>query len=76
MAQKLFGTVNAARVIEMLHTQLLTKVQNGGVLEGQHRRVLPLGGNLTQEIVPPEDPDDRSFWIWDLDELEEDEPCP
>ena len=34
-----------------------------------------LGANLEAEIVP-EDPDDRQYWLWDVDDLEEEEPCP
>ena len=30
----------------------------------------PLGANLAANIVP-EDPDDRQYWLWDVDELEE-----
>jgi hypothetical protein len=35
-----------------------------------------LGANLAAR-TPPEDPDDRQYWLWDVDELEEEEePCP
>ena len=30
----------------------------------------PLGANLAANIAP-EDPDDRQYWLWDVDELEE-----
>ena len=29
-----------------------------------------LGANLEASIAP-EDPDDRQYWLWDVDELEE-----
>ena len=30
----------------------------------------PLGAKL-REGIAPEDPDDRQYWLWDVDELEE-----
>ena len=45
-----------------------------GVSEDQNTSESLLGSNLAANM-PPEDVDDRQYWIWDLDELE-DEPCP
>jgi hypothetical protein len=41
-----------------------------GVVDPCLRADSSLGANLAAEI-PPEDPDDRQYWLWDVDPLEE-----
>lgn len=40
-----------------------------GVLDPYLIDETPLGANLAARIAP-EDPDDRQYWLWDVDELE------
>ncbi len=46
-----------------------------GVLDPERPLETRLGANLEAEMVP-EDPDDRQYWLWDVDDFEEEEPCP
>jgi hypothetical protein len=47
---------------------------NRGVVDPSPIAETRLGANL-EAVIVPEDPDDRQYWMWDVDDLE-DEPCP
>jgi len=52
-----------------------SSLESPGIVDPCLRAEMRLGANLEAQIAP-EDPDERQYWLWDVDELpEEDTAC-
>lgn len=66
-----FGSAKTADTIGSSLSESL-EIPGGVSLPSSDQCEVPLGANLRAGIAP-EDPDSRQFWIWDSDELEEEQ---